>query len=201
MATDGETVAEAIARFEREPAARREAAAAAGRPWVEPLDLGVTWNAGAPMPHLVVGPHRAFVICYPRDSENLRALGGWGESEGRPVTSGDEEALLVVEIVGCSEVRWGGPNDEAQHGHPLAGSGLSGYGPFEVHNSAWIEHSRQVNSVHEYHSDDVFRSRRHFILAFHDEMIETQARRLDIEVRHSTMRDLLTELAVRVTES
>jgi hypothetical protein len=47
----------------------------------------------------------------------------------RLVSPADEAPSLyvVIELRGCAKVRFGGPNDEALHGHPLHGRGLAGY--------------------------------------------------------------------------
>jgi hypothetical protein len=66
--------------------------------------------------------------------------------------------LVVIEMWGCAEIRFGGPNDETIHGHLLHGKGLAGYGAYKVVNSAWIEEAIKVNSVHPHHSDGPFPS-------------------------------------------
>jgi hypothetical protein len=47
--------------------------------------------------------------------------------------------FVVIELLGCADIRFGGPNDEAIEGHPLHGRGLAAYRAHEVINSAWIE--------------------------------------------------------------
>jgi hypothetical protein len=87
--------------------------------------------------------------------------------------------FLVIELRGCAESRFGGPNDEALHGHPLHGRGLAAYRAHEVVNSVWIEEAIKVNSVHLHHSDAPFRQLHHYALLFHDERLEALARGIE----------------------
>jgi integrase len=109
----------------------------------------------------------------------------------------DEAASLIVliELWGCAEVRFGRPNDEALHGHPLHGKGLSGYRAHEVVNSAWIEDAIKINSVHPHHSDVPFRQLHHYALLFHDEMLEALARGIESRLVEGTMRTILAGVA------
>ncbi len=123
----------------------------------EVLDLGLKWDAGAPMPMLIAGARRAVVLCY----ESL--------------ATGEEEHVIEISFEGCSNVQMGHPNDEVLHGHPLWGRGLSLYEAHVVHNSPWLEEHRRINSVHDYHSDATWERLHHYLLAFHDEVVEALA--------------------------
>ena len=48
---------------ERVLAAERTLAAARGEQYAEVIDLGVHWDVGAPLPHLIAGGLRAAIIC------------------------------------------------------------------------------------------------------------------------------------------
>ena len=90
--------------------------------------------------------------------------------------------------------RYGGPNDEAHGGHPLAKYGLGFYGLYEVENSPWISEMMRANRVHPRHSDSLFDGRKHYVACFKDvkfesvcrEMSEVTLSREDIDalVRH-----------------
>lgn len=71
-----------------------------------------------------------------------------------------------------SNMRYGGPNDEARGGHPLAEYGLGFYGLFEVENSPWIREQMIANRVHPSHFDGMFSGRKHYIACFKDVMLE-----------------------------
>ncbi|UFN43301.1 hypothetical protein [Nocardioides okcheonensis] len=133
------------------------------RAQVEVLDLGLKWDAGAPLPMLVAGARSAIVLCY----ESL--------------ATGEGEHVIEIRFEGCSNIRMGHPNDEVLHGHPFWGRGLSFYEAHVVHDSPWLEEHRRINSVHDYHSDATWDRLNHYFLAFHDEVVEALAR--DISAR------------------
>jgi len=128
--------------------------------------------ACAPLPHLVSNGSRAFVVCLASQPDP-----DWDGTYVTMVSPADEHPSLfvVLELRGCQELRFGGPNDEAIAGHPLHGRGLAGYRAHEVLNSPWIEETIKVNSFHPNHSDAPFRQLHHYALLFHDEMIEALA--------------------------
>jgi hypothetical protein len=74
--------------------------------------------------------------------------------------------------------RYGGPNDEAHGGHPLAKYGLGLYGLYEVENSPWINEMKEANRVHPRHNDSMFSSYRHYIACFKDVKLESVCRKM-----------------------
>jgi hypothetical protein len=47
--------------------AERRLAAARHQSWAEPFDLGVTWDAGAPLPHVVTNGSTTLLFCHAAD--------------------------------------------------------------------------------------------------------------------------------------
>jgi hypothetical protein len=172
--------------------AEGDLAAARGEQFAQVIDLGLRWDSGAPLPYLVSDRSRAFVVCLVGRSDP-----GWDGTHVRVVSAGDgqESLFVVVEFVGCRDLRFGGPNDEAVSGHPLHGRGLDAYRAHEVLNSIWIEHVITVNSVHPQHSRALFAGLRHFVLLFHDEMLEVLATGIEARLVKGTTRAILADLA------
>ena len=177
--------------WEQQLQAERDLAAARGEQYARVIDLGPRWDAGAPLPHLITNRSRAFIACLASQRDP-----SWDGTWVRMVSPADEAPSLfvVLELRGCAEVRFGGPNDEARHGHPLHGKGLAGYRAHEVVNSAWIEEAIKVNSVHPHHSDAPFRQLHHYVLLFHDEMLEALARGIESRLVEGTTRSVLADL-------
>jgi hypothetical protein len=178
--------------WEQQLQAERDLAAARGEQYARVIDIGPQWDAGAPLPHLLSNGSRAFVVC-------LADVPGpdWDGTYVRVVSPDDGHLspLAVIEMWGCAEIRFGGPNDEAIHGHPLDGKGLDGYRAHEVVNSAWIEEAIKVNSVHPHHSDAPFRQLHHYALLFHDEMLEALALGIESRLVTGTIGAILEDLA------
>lgn len=176
--------------------AERELAAARGEQYAEVVDVDASWDVGAPLPHLLAGSASTYVVCHAREADPA-----WDRTSVTVRSPADEDSgpLLIIEIVGCHDVRMGGPNDEALHGHPLHGRGLCAYRLHEVRSSEWLEHARRVNSVHPGHSDESFRRLRHYVLPFHDEMVEALGRAIEVARVVGTVRGVLTDLVSRMT--
>ncbi|MFH8776442.1 hypothetical protein [Streptomyces sp. NPDC017958] len=163
-------------RAQREAA--REAARSQGLPYASVLDLGIRWSAGAPMPHLFNSSNRTMVLFYrhvPRPDWD----GSWATmvDPREPAPA----ALGLIEFIRPHSVRFGGPNDEALHGHPLSDHGLEPYEAHEVHNSQWIAEAERINSVHPAHQGGWHDRMRHYILSFHDDTLECLAHDVRVE--------------------
>lgn len=133
------------------------------------LSLDIEWSPGAPLPFLMSNGRRAAVIVYVKTHD-----ADWDGTYTTIVnpTTDQRESLAVIEFDGIHEVKFGGLNDEALHGHPLFGKGLVPYAAHEVVNSSWITESERRNSAHPYHQPGWHQRLRHFVLCFHDETLE-----------------------------
>ena len=171
-------------------AAERDLAESKGEQWAEVIDLGVRWSGGAPLPHLVSNGSTAVLICHAEDADPH-----WNGTHTRVVSpsDGDRSPLLRFTFDRCHSVKFGGPNDEALHGHPLDGHGLSTHDAHLVHNSTWLEQERQINSVHDHHSDSRFLTLNHYLLSFHDDTFEALADSVTIDTIEATTAELLLD--------
>lgn len=136
FAASGDPVAGAVTEDASAAAAGRNSAEAAGPPWAEPIDLGVSIDPGAPLPHLVAGGTRAVLLFHaglPLDPD-------WDGTTATVVDPNESTVrrLSWVVFAGVSHVSLGGPNDEALSGHPLYDAGLRHYQAHDVHNSQLI---------------------------------------------------------------
>ena len=78
---------------------------------------------------------------------------------------------------------FGYPNDEAQPGHPLYAAGTWSYGFYEVLGSDWPARLEAQNRVAFPTSSLGWRSKRHFIVVCHEDLVEALAD--DVSVRVS----------------
>lgn len=103
---------------------------------------------------------------------------------------GDEVYALHFDSPHC---KYGGPNDEAHDGHPLAKHGLGIYGLFVVENSPWVRERMVANRVHPQHSDAMFSRYKHYIACFKDVKFESMCH----EVKEITLSENELETIVR----
>ena len=118
------------------------------------------------------------------------------------VISTQHESYLFLEKQGneisalkfdSSDIKYGGPNDEARGAHPLTKFGKLIYGVYEVKNSPWIKEQMIGNRVHPRHSDSMFEGKKHYIACFKDVMFEVTCRSWEeITLTQEQVLDLLT---------
>lgn len=96
------------------------------------------------------------------EAERAVVLSDWPQPDtvhGAEIEAGDEHGLIVhyhspnrglvtVRFRICYYLTFGWPNDEALHGHPLWGRGLSHYAIHEVEHSSLIDILERRNAVH-----------------------------------------------------
>lgn len=142
--------------------------------FAEVIDLGVSIDVGAPLPHLVSDGMRAVVVFHAGLPHNP----DWNGRSVTMVEPGDsvERNLGWVMFDGVYHVSLGPPNDEALAGHPLHGSGLDYYSAHEVRNSALVAEFEMRNRVHPHHDPERPDSLIHMIVTFHDETLECLCR-------------------------
>ena len=161
---------QATAERQRQLGLERSTAAELGLPYAERVDLGVTWDARAPMPVLLSGL-RTFVAFYLRVRDPL--FDGAKPTVREPRA---DHGIGVVEFKRMTSVKLGPPNDETLRGHLLWGSGLEFYSAHEVRNSPWITELMEADRAHEHHDESQWAGRRHFMLTFHDQTLECVAK-------------------------
>lgn len=151
-------------------------------------------SAGAPRP-IVLSDERVTLLAYGIQEKP-------SPFDGRVLTEADSELfageLALVEVRFCQSYMFGGPNDEAFDGHPLASRGLHPYGAFEIENSSWIRQLERMNSVHPSHNPERFQRLRHFVFAFHDSMFECVADGLTVSTHRGNLKGLLREMERRL---
>lgn len=178
--------------------AERRLAEARDQAWAEPLDLGVRWDSGAPLPHLLSNGSRAVLVCRAATVDS-----DWDGTHVSVVSPSDQTPtdMLAFTFLGCHAVRIGGPNDEALAGHPLYDRGLDGYGPHVVHKSDWIAEQEAINSAHEHHRSGWHERLNHYFFVFHDEVFEALARSVDVRRARATMGDCLSSAVQFMVEA
>jgi hypothetical protein len=147
--------------------------------YVERIDLGIVWSAGAPMPIMLAGEGRTFLLVYLRYDD--------------PVTG--EERVGTIEFHGCHIKTFGHPGEDTLHGHRLFGKGLRYFDAFVVRNSAWLQERKQIDSVHPTsHQPAAWDALNHYVLTFKDTTFECLARWVSTRTYVAPMNDVLRQL-------
>jgi hypothetical protein len=165
--------------------AERALAAAQNEPHAVPIEFPVRWDTGAPLPHLLQNDYRTFLVFFLPD-------------DGPDGTYAYPSSLAVVEFKRCICTKMGTPNDEV--GHPLSGRGFRRYRPLLVENSLWIKELEAINSVHSGYRPDSWSNLNQYIFGFHDSTFECVAESFFVELRATTIPEVLTEICGKLGE-
>lgn len=143
---------EHLRRLRDDKAEQRRRAAADGRPYAKPIDLDVTMDVGAPVPHVVTNGSVTIVVFH----VGLPTDPTW---DGKTITVVDPSLpetydLGWVKFSGVAATLLGPPNDEAISGHPLWNAGLEPYCFHIVENSQWRADYATRNQVHPHHKTE-----------------------------------------------
>ena len=166
----------------------RAAAASRDEPHAIPCEIPVTWSVGAPLPFLFCSDshtHLTFYVDQPDPD--------WDGTYVNVVdpNSAESATLCLVTFNRCASAKLGHPNDEVQHGHPLAKCGQEGYTTQIVKNSPWLAEVVKTNSVHPNDRPEHWESMNHYVFWFHDSTFECLAESFDVEVSNEPLRELL----------
>jgi len=145
-----------------------------------PIDLGIKWTAGAPVPTVLADEDNTYLVF------DLCGTDLQGGQTG------------VITWTGLSAFMFGFPNDEAQHGHRLwrsNGEVPPYYEAVEVVDSTWLAELIETERSHPNAPAQPFASSRHFVLLFHDSTFECIATGYRVERRAESSEAVVAELA------
>jgi len=185
------------AAYQEQKRLEREVGRAKGEEVAAEIEWKPAWDVGAPLPHVVSSGGRTLLLYLARISDP--AWDGTYVNVIDPASPSGED-LALVEFHGCYAHKFGGPNDEVFHGHPLANRGLVAYRAHAIERSRWIEEQRKINAVHAQYRAESWADMQHYLLAFHDDVFECIARGFSIKTMHTSMREALALMTKRLLE-
>jgi hypothetical protein len=144
-------------------------------------------DTGSPSPIILSDGGNLFVAFYGDEWDPSRI----------PSTGGDDyyPGILVIKFIRYQKYTFGLPNDESLSGHPYYKLGMEQYGFYELKDSDLIASLIKIQSVHPKHKPEKWIGVKHFIITFHDNMLECIAREFEIkQVAPSIYDDMNTML-------
>ena len=152
------------------------------------------WDIGAPSPQVFSNGHKTYLI-YLIDEPDPN----WDGSYVNVIETKSKTTypLALVEFGGHT-FRFGIANDEVFSGLPLWDKGLECYAAHIIENSSWVNELKKINKVHPYYDEERWNNHKHFLLLFHDELLEVIATEYKIETFNTTFSQLSVEVAKRM---
>ena len=146
-------------------------------PYAMPYDWPVRWDIGAPLPIILSGDGKVFLIYFVSkvnsNYDPLRVKFMEGTKAESSELAYKEKWIALVEFRNCLIYKFGAPSDETIDRHELWGKGLSFYDAHLVENSRWI--NELVGGAFGSLSTDAYSRTKHLIFAFHDDFFECLA--------------------------
>lgn len=175
----------------------RELAAENNEEYATKIEFPVQWDTGAPLPHLFQNDYSVYLSFHIHKVDP-----NWDGTYINVVDLKDETAvsLAVVEFKSCTIAKFGAPNDEVFHGHPLNGKGLEGYAPLVVKNSKWLNEIQSINKVHSQYNDAHWINRNHYLFGFHDTTFECIAESFEVSLYNTNMTTLMNIICKKMLQ-
>ncbi|MBG6130326.1 hypothetical protein IWQ47_001591 [Aquimarina sp. EL_43] len=166
----------------------RQLAVSKNEEYADVIDFPVAWDVGAPLPHVFLNDHKAYLLFYVKSVDP-----NWDGTYTTIVDTASDKvtSLALVEFEHCTSAKLGSPNDEVFEGHPLYGKGLEFYAPLQIINSNWIKEIKKINSIHTNHNADNWKSAKHFFFGFHDSTFECIADSFKVELHQTSFKSLM----------
>ena len=159
------------------------------------IDWYPEWCTGAPTPFVYSNGNKVFLTYIIADSESITE-----DIKTLNETSDDcQENMALVEFDGAT-FKYGVANDEVLNGLPLYGNGLEFYSAHIIEHSKWLKEIDAIHSVHPGYDPKRREDLRHFMLLFHDELLEVIARTFTVEVFRASMKSMAIEVVKRMNE-
>lgn len=135
-------------------------------------------DTGAPSPQILSNDSELLHMFYALDENN--------EQYSEDDSVNYDEKVIFIKFKRCSKYTFGGPNDEALHGHPYYKLGLGRYAFYELKNSDYIKSLQEINKCHDRYNPKNWTNLKHYILTFHDNMFECIAEDFEINIENNT---------------
>ena len=162
--------------------------------YAKTIEWKTQWDTGAPSPQVFSNGHKTYLIYLIAEFDP-----NWDGSYVNVIETKSEITypLALVEFSGHT-FRFGIANEEVFSGLPLWNKGLEGYAAHIIENSNWIAELKTINKVHPYYNEERWNNQKHFLLLFHDEMLEVIATEYKIDTFNTTFSQLAMEVAKRM---
>jgi len=165
------------------------------QPGLISADFPVAWDPNAPSPVVLSDGTKTYLV-FTVYAGNV----DW-DARGQELLAGTLEPQhdyrCIVTIPGRN-IRFGGPNEEVRHGHPLAGRGIVADTVQVVPDSQWIAELRSMNTRHARFNPARWDAMKHFVFWFRDDTFECVAASLELEVTSDPLQVVLARLTAGI---
>lgn len=149
-------------------------------------------DSGTPSPTILSNDNELFITFY---SDDVKSLSFEPQERNTVYDSG----IIVLKFKMYLHYNFGIPGDETIHKHPYSKLGMRSYSFYELKNSNLIKELQEIQKGHVYYDADKWKTYKHYVLTFHDNMFECIAEGFEIREEtaslHNKVSVLLNELS------
>ena len=150
-------------------------------------------DSGAPLPTILSNDNELFIAFYV-DRESLSTI-----PQERDAIC--DTGVIVLKFKRCLKYTFGLPGDETIQGHPYSKLGMESYSFYELTNSDLVQSLQNIEKVHPEYNPEKWKTYKHYILTFHDNMFECIAQGFEIREKNTSLYNqvtvMLNELSVK----
>jgi hypothetical protein len=112
-----------------------------------------------------------------------------------------DRGVIVLKFYAYQTYSFGLTGNETIHGHPYSKLGMRSYSFYEMRDSDLIKSLQEIQKVHPFYNAESWKTCKHYILTFHDNMFECIADYFEIRETNTSLYNqvstLLNELSVK----
>ncbi len=148
---------------------------------------------GSPSPTIISNDNELFIAFY-ADKERTSS----GPQERNTIY---DTGIFALKFKDYLKYTFGLPGNETIQGHPYSKLGMKSFSFYELNNSDLIKALQEIEKVHPYYNPEKWKTYKHYILTFHDNMFECIAQDFEIREENTSLYNqatiMLNELSVK----
>lgn len=148
---------------------------------------------GSPSPTILSNDNELFIAFYGREESH--------SSLPRERNTIYDTGIFALRFKVYLKYTFGMPGDETVYGHPYSRLGMKSYSFYELKDSDLIKSLQEIERVHPAYNPEKWKSFKHYILTFHDNMFECVAQGFEIREQNTSLYNqatvMLNELSLK----
>lgn len=146
---------------------------------LQEIEKNIRMDTGAPMPTIISTDNELCLSFYVDKT--------FDELHQRDTNS--DTGVISIVFNRCLKYTFGIPDNETIHGHPYWKLGMKSYAFYELKDSDLIKELQQMSRVHPYYNPKKWENYKHYVITFHDNMLECIAEGFKVEKAESSMHE------------
>lgn len=136
-------------------------------------------DSGSPSPTILSNDNELFIAFY---ADQKRAL---SDPTERNIIY--DTGIFALKFKRYLKYLFGLPGNETLNGHPYQKLGIKSFSFYELRDSDLIKELQNIDKVHPYYDSGKWKTYKHYIITFHDNMFECVAQSFEIRKENASI--------------